>query len=99
MYVDNKDRPMCLLPFTNAEFAKIKESTKNIFIEVTGNDWKSAIEILNIMVTALAERGGEIYEVTARFPKDIGKGTAHTTPDLTPYEIKLDQSYINKLLY
>jgi len=98
VYFDAKDRPMCLLPFTNAEFAKIKDTTQNIFIEVTGIDWKSATELLNIMVTALAERGGEIYEMTATFPKDIGKGTKHTTPDLTPYEMKLDIPYINKLL-
>ena len=41
-----------------------------MFIEVTGTDWKAVTEMLNVVVTALADRGGEIYEVTAKFPAD-----------------------------
>lgn len=98
VYIDNKDRCMCLLPFTNAEFAKIKPETKNIFLEVTGSDWKAVTEMLNIIVTALADRGGKLYEVKAVFKKDNGKGKGNITPNLAPSEMNLDLNYINKLL-
>ena len=97
-YIDNKDRCMCMLPFTNAEFAKIRPDTKNIFLEVTGSDWKSVIEMLNVVVTALADRGGELYEVKAVFKKDNGKGKEHTTPRLEPRKMDLNLDYVNKLL-
>jgi phenylalanyl-tRNA synthetase beta chain len=97
-YMDNKNRCMCMLPFTNAEFAKIKPETKNIFLEVTGNDWKAVTEMLNIVVTALADRGAELYEVKAMFKKDNGRGKEHITPKLEPWKMDLDLNYVNKLL-
>ena len=47
-YVDAKNRVMCLIPITQGEFSKITPETTDIFIEVTGNDWKAVFEILNI---------------------------------------------------
>jgi len=98
IYIDNKQNTLCLMPFTNSEFSKIREDTEDMFIEVTGNDFKACEEMLNIIVTACADRGAEIYEVTAVYPKDVGRGKRFTTPQLKPKEMQIDIDYANKLL-
>lgn len=98
IYMDAKKNTLSLLPFTNSEFSKIREDSEDMFIEVTGNDFKACEEILNIVVTALAERGAEVYTVKASYAKDIGKGKTWATPNLNPSEMLLDLIYANKLL-
>ena len=48
---------------------------------------------LNIIVTALADMGGEIYSVELEY-----KNKKALTPDLNPRKIKLDYDYVNKNL-
>ncbi len=98
IYIDNKKNTMCLMPFTNAEFAKIQEDTTDMFIEVTGTDFKACEEMLNVIVSACADRGATIHEVTAVYPKDVGRGKTFTTPNLNPSEMQLDMKYANQLL-
>ncbi|MFH1450674.1 MAG: phenylalanine--tRNA ligase subunit beta [archaeon] len=97
-YIGANNETLSLLPFTNAEGSKIREDTTDMFIEVTGNDFKACEEMLNIITTACAERGAEIYEVTSVYQKDVGKGRTFTTPNLVPREMVLDINYVNKLL-
>jgi len=97
-YIDNKNNTLSLLPFTNAEFSKIREDTSDMFIEVTGTEFKACEEMLNVITTALADRGAEIHEVTAVYPQDIGRGKRFTTPQLKPLEMPLDLNYVNRLL-
>ncbi len=93
-YVDAKNRVMCLIPITQGEFSKITQKTKDIFIEVTGTDWKAVLEILNVLVTALADRGGRVYEVKTIYPPK----KSVTAPNLRPHRMKFDANYANELL-
>ncbi|MFH1424280.1 MAG: phenylalanine--tRNA ligase subunit beta [archaeon] len=93
-YIDAKGNTMAVLPYTNAQFGRIREDTENMFIEVTGTAWKPVMEMMNVVTTALADRGAEIYEVKAIYPDK----KVVTTPDLTPQRMKLDLNYVNKLL-
>ncbi len=93
VYVDAKNNVLSLLPITNAEFSKIRPDTKEMLIEVTGTDWKPVFEMLNIVVTAFADRGCEIYEVRTGYD-----GKTVTAPNLKPWKIKIDTGYVNKLL-
>ena len=43
---------------------KITEETTDVFIECSGFDLNAQNELLNILVTALAEMGGKIYSMT-----------------------------------
>jgi len=97
-YIDNKNNTLSLLPFTNAEFSKIREDTSDMFIEVTGTEFKACEEMLNVVTTALADQGAEIHEVTAVYPQDIGRGKRFTAPRLKPWEMPLDLDYVNRLL-
>lgn len=93
IYMDAKKRIMGLVPLTGAEFAKITPKTRNMFIEVTGTEWKAVMEILNIIVTALADRGAQIYEITSAYPQKKVR-----LPDLRPRRMKIDINYANELL-
>ncbi len=94
VYIDGRKRILGVPPITGAEFAKITPKTKNIFIEVTGTDWKAVMEILNIIVTALSDRGARIFEVKTVYPtKKIIRA-----PDLRPRRMRIDINYVNELL-
>lgn len=93
-FIDAKDNTMAVLPYTNAQFAKIQPETENMLIEVTGTEWKPVFEMLNVVTTALSDRGAEIYEVKTVYPD----GKVVTAPNLKPQKMKFDLNYANKLL-
>ena len=76
-------------PIINSEDTKVDYKTKNLFIDVTGLDLNAVENLLNIIVTALAERDCDIYTVNV--------GNKHY-PNLHHKKFKLNLSYINKLL-
>ncbi len=93
-FIDSKNKVMCMLPFTNSEdTGKVTEKTKNVFVECTGTDLENAQLALNMIVTALADMGGEIYSLDIVYPEKT-----ISTPDLNPKKMKLDLNYINKRL-
>jgi len=93
-FIDAKGNTMCVLPYTNAQFGKILPETEDMLIEVTGTEWKPVLEMLNVVTTALADRGAEIYEVKTVYP---GKKVVKA-PNLTPQKMVIDLDYANKLL-
>ena len=72
---------------------KVSNETKEIFIECSGFDFNTCNICLNIIVTALADMGGEIYSMDLEY----GDGRK-VTPDLEPRKVKLDVPVINRLL-
>ncbi len=93
-FIDNKKNIMCMLPYTNSEdTGKIDNTTKEVFIECTGNNFENVKVALNIFVTLLADMGGEIYSIDIKYPtKTI------TTPNLSPTKWSIDINYVNKIL-
>ncbi|MFW6121868.1 MAG: phenylalanine--tRNA ligase subunit beta, partial [Petrotogales bacterium] len=67
--------------------------TKEIFIDVTGTDRKAINYALNIVVTALAERGSHIFSTTVHEDKNT-----YSSPDLNPTKKSLSVGYVNKIL-
>ncbi len=87
--LDSKGRVVTFPPIINSnDIGRIDEHTKNIFIDVTGDDPRRVETALNVMVTALVERGGEVYEV-----KINGK----SYPDLSFRPFEVDTSYMKRL--
>ncbi len=93
-FIDAKNRVLSMLPFTNSEdTGKVDPNTTEVFIECTGIDLNNVLIALNILVTMLADIGGEIYSLDIEYPdKKI------TTPDLTPCKMRLDSTYVQKIL-
>ena len=61
--LDKNNDVLSFPPIINGALTTVTTSTKNIFIDVTGNDQKAVKGALDIVATALAERGGKICRV------------------------------------
>lgn len=61
--VDSKNDVLSFPPIINGELTRVTEETRNLFIEVTGWHEPSVKQALNIVVSSIADRGGEIRSV------------------------------------
>jgi phenylalanyl-tRNA synthetase beta chain len=94
MILDKKDMVLSMPPIINGEYTRIDEATREIFVDVTGTDLKAITEVLNVICTTFADRGAEIYEVHNHYPD----GQILTTPNLKPWEMELNNNYVNTIL-
>jgi phenylalanyl-tRNA synthetase beta chain len=91
--IDSDNKVMAMPPIINSIHTMVEEKTKNLFIDITGTDEKTINEVLNVVVTSLAERGGRIQVVKVRYPdREI------ETPKLEMKMMNLEPTYVNKLL-
>ena len=75
-------------PIINGELTRVADDTRDLFIDVTGTD-PVVYKALNIVVTALAERGGRIEAVRVERPEgDL------ILPDLSPatWKVEVDEA-------
>lgn len=94
LMIDSKGNVLSIPPIINSAYTgKITEKTKNVFIEITGHKLDRISIALNVIVTALAERGGRIYSVDIYYGKK-----KIVRPDLKPKEFSLDQDYCRRIL-
>lgn len=88
--VDVNEEVLSFPPIINGALTTVTEETRNIFLDVTGTDLAGCETALNIVATALAERGGRIETVQVRYPdRNL------VTPNLEPRLKKLDVQYAN----
>ncbi|MDW7727051.1 MAG: phenylalanine--tRNA ligase subunit beta [Candidatus Methanoperedens sp.] len=88
LILDANDKVVSFPPIINGELTRVTEKTTDLLIEITGLD-HAVSTALNIVVTALAERGGKIESVTIN-----GK----QAPDLEPGRMKLNSSEVEELI-
>ncbi|MBN2459401.1 phenylalanine--tRNA ligase subunit beta [Candidatus Woesearchaeota archaeon] len=94
VFIDSNDEVLSMPPIINShKTGKVTEKTKDVFIECSGFDFKALNQCLSIIVTAMADMGGEIYSMALE-----GAGKNIITPSLVPEEKELDLKYINKML-
>ncbi|MDO8622795.1 MAG: phenylalanine--tRNA ligase subunit beta [archaeon] len=93
IFIDANNQILSMPPIINSQLTgKITEDTKEIFIECSGFDFEILKKCINIVVTTLADMGGEIYQMELKYKnKEI-------TPDLTPEKMKISIENTNKLL-
>jgi phenylalanyl-tRNA synthetase beta chain len=87
--IDAKDDVISFPPLINGVITQVTVGTKNIFIDVTGDDETAVEQALNIVVTSLAERGAGILSV---------KVNGKETPRLKSRVVKLNVKYASKIL-
>lgn len=93
--MDSAEKILTMPPIINAEgVGKITTKTKNILVEATGHDQRIIGIALNVLATALAERGGTIETVTVIRPD----GKKFASPDLSPKSSVVDPDYARKFL-
>ena len=92
LIVDKNNNVLSYPPIINGSLTEVTPFTKDLFIDVTGNDFKAVNYALNIVTSALAERGGEIYSTTVVNNKKI------ITPNFEFRKKDLNVDYVNKIL-
>lgn len=93
LLVDSQGNILSMPPIINSELTgRVTTETKNVFVDVTGWDLKKIMLALNVVVTALAERGGKINSV-----KVVYKDFEIETPDLTLKTFEVELDYIKRL--
>ncbi|MDD2339258.1 MAG: phenylalanine--tRNA ligase subunit beta [Methanosarcina sp.] len=91
--LDADDNVLSFPPIINGTLTSVTEQTTDLFIDVTGLG-EAVYTALNIVVTALAERGGQIEFVKVIRP-DSGE---LTLPDLEPKARLLTKAEVKTLL-
>ncbi|WP_414836885.1 phenylalanine--tRNA ligase subunit beta [Candidatus Nanohalococcus occultus] len=86
--VDANEKVLSFPPIINNQLTEVQPSTTDVFVDVTGKDRKAVKKVLNILVTALDERGGEIESVEV---------DGEIMPDLGSESRELDVEYFKKI--
>ncbi|MCU0852653.1 MAG: phenylalanine--tRNA ligase subunit beta [Thermoplasmata archaeon] len=90
LIVDRDGTVLSFPPIINGITTAITEDTKDIFVDCTGTDINAVKAAVNILTTALAERGAKIR--TVRIHQD---GKTALAPDLAPARMTIDPGYVN----
>ncbi len=93
IFIDSTGNVLSMPPIINSNYTgKVDENTENVFIEVSGHDINNISIALNVVVTALKERGGQLYSVDVKYDKTI------ITPDLNPKRAEINIENCRKIL-
>lgn len=98
IFADSKEQILSMPPIINSRLTgKITRETKDVFVECSGFDFGILKTCLNMVVTCLAEMGGEIYQMGLRYGY-LGYIKKEKTPDLNPRKMKISLENANRLL-
>ncbi|MBD3187979.1 phenylalanine--tRNA ligase subunit beta, partial [Candidatus Bathyarchaeota archaeon] len=93
MIFDKNDEVISFPPIINGTLTMVTDDTKNLFIDMTGTDFKAVNYALNVLCTMLADMGCSIETCTNHYPdQDI------ISPDFEPRPWTVDIAYINDYL-
>lgn len=93
VFVDANNNVLSMPPIINSQLTgKVTEDTKDVFIECSGFDFKTLKKCLNILVLAMAEMGGKIYQMELKGAPD------KLSPIFESEKIKISLENTNKLL-
>jgi phenylalanyl-tRNA synthetase beta chain len=93
LLVDSEGNVLSFPPIINGALTTVTTETRNLLVDVTGFDMKTVKGALDIIVTALAERGGSIGAVTMHYGD-----SEFQSPDLSPADYKISASDCEKFL-
>jgi phenylalanyl-tRNA synthetase beta chain len=93
LIIDKNNNVLSFPPIINGSLTEVTPYTTQIFIDVTGTDPYAINYALNIVTTALAERGSHLYSTTV-----IDGENNIQTPNLKPHTQSLSVNYVNRIL-
>lgn len=89
--LDSKDQVISFPPIINGTLTTVTDDTKNLFLDLTGTDFKAINLALNILSTMLADTGAKIESVKVNYQG----GESIVTPNLNPQKWEVSTDYIN----
>ncbi|MEM1683745.1 MAG: phenylalanine--tRNA ligase subunit beta [Ignisphaera sp.] len=87
------DEVIALPPVINSDITRLESSSRDILIDVTGTDFNSVINVLNVIVHALSFYGGEVLGAEIYYPD-----RTIVTPDLRWREVEIDINFATRWL-
>ncbi len=94
IFEDSKGNVLSMPPIINSDYSgKVTEKTTNLFVEVSGFNIETLNTALNVMVMALADRGGKIEGVSMV----DSNGKKFVTPNFGTKKISLEIEYVKKV--
>jgi len=90
--LDSEDEVLSFPPIINGSLTTVTTDTVDLFIDVTGTDLKAVKGSLNLVATALAERGGKIFSVK------MAGAPMKVSPDLRPSSMTISAKDCRKFL-
>lgn len=92
LLVDSNGEVLSFPPIINGVLTTVTTETRNVFLDVTGTDLNAISGALNIVATAMAERGGKIKTVKVQGTQEM------ITPNLAPRKWTVSIAEANSLL-
>jgi phenylalanyl-tRNA synthetase beta chain len=93
IFIDAAGEVLSMPPIINSDHTgKVTGATRDVFIECSGFSLKYLVPALNVLVAALADRGGEIHSVRVVYPDET-----MVTPDMTPKKARMEIEYASRL--
>ena len=90
IFIDSANQILSMPPIINSELTgRVTEKTNSVFIECSGFDYATLEKCLNIIVTVMADMGGEIYQM------QVGD---KISPLLKTEKMILDMRYVKHVL-
>ena len=93
-FIDSKNEILSMPPIINSNLTgRVTNDTKDVFIECSGFDYETLSICLNIIVTSLADMGGDIFSLEL-----VDGKSKLISPDLSNKKMKFNLDYMNKRL-
>ncbi|MFX1288298.1 MAG: phenylalanine--tRNA ligase subunit beta [Promethearchaeota archaeon] len=91
---DKNNEVLSFPPVINGELTTVTDETKNLFLDLTGTDFKAINLALNILATTLADMGAKIETVKVVYEgeKEI------VTPNLDAIKWEINIDYVNSYI-
>lgn len=90
--IDGEGEILSFPPIINSEATKVDTKCRNLFVEVTATDRRTADDILAVIAVTLADVGFEIKSVS------INDAARRDTPEVKPAKMFVNVGYINETL-
>ncbi|MHA1492072.1 MAG: phenylalanine--tRNA ligase subunit beta, partial [Promethearchaeota archaeon] len=89
--LDSNDEVISFPPIINGILTTVTDDTENLFLDLTGTDFRAINLALNILSTMLADTGAKIESVKVNYQG----GENIVTPNLNPKKWEVNINYIN----
>ncbi|MAF36004.1 phenylalanine--tRNA ligase subunit beta [archaeon] len=94
VFLDANNEVLSVPPIINSHtVGKISDKTTDVFVECSGFDYITLSQCLNMIVCALSDMDGDVYEVKVHYPNSVKKN-----PELKPKKMKIPFDLVNKRL-
>ncbi len=93
LILDADDQVLSFPPIINGNLTRVRDDSRDLFLDVTGTDYVAVQRALNIVATALAERGGWIESVLVKSAEGD-----KVLPNLTPAKWTIEAEDANNLI-